>query len=78
VDFRQFIYCTDFILDNYILNEKDQYNDRQGTCKPIDRTVLNFQFMSLQKLDRSFIEMFLDALDLENPFFIKGYPTGNN
>ncbi len=71
-------YCTDFILDNYILDEKDQYNCEQGTCKPIDRTDLNFLFMSLQKLDSSFIEMFLDALDLENPFFIKGYQTGNN
>jgi len=72
------LYCTDLILDNHILDEKDQYNREQGTCKPIDRTDLNFQFMSLQKLDRSFIKMFLDALDLENPFFIKGYPTGNN
>ncbi|MCK4927506.1 MAG: hypothetical protein KAS11_03500 [Candidatus Aenigmarchaeota archaeon] len=72
------LYCTDFILDNHILDEKDQYTSEQGTCKPIDRTDLNFRFMSLQKLDSSFIEMFLDALNLENPFFIKGYPTGNN
>ncbi|MCK5042775.1 MAG: hypothetical protein KAR51_02005 [Candidatus Aenigmarchaeota archaeon] len=71
------LYCN-FDLDNYLLDKKDQYIGMQGTCKPIDRTDLNLMFMSHQKLDNSFIEMFLDALELENPFFIKGYPTGNN
>ncbi|MCK4808596.1 MAG: hypothetical protein KAS90_03170 [Candidatus Aenigmarchaeota archaeon] len=74
------LYCH-FVLDDYLLDrpgQTGQYEAEQGICKSLEKSDLNFQFMSLQKLDSSFIEMFLDALDLENPFFIKGYPTGNN
>lgn len=74
------LYCH-FVLDNYLLDRTDQrsqYEAGQGIYKSLDKSDLNLQFMSLQKLDNSFIEMFLDSLELKKTFFTKVYWAGNN